>query len=152
MNSAVRRGIVVTLLMLSAGCGSTGPVSPTETRQPAGFPPPAPPVAKSFPSLSGPSRTFLFRSELSYRVRDYTKQSRFVLYDNGAFVLEYPSARGYRGGYIEANGVLSFEWEGFSDAGPRGATGTLNGDSLTIQYNLVMQMTDFEDAEYARTR
>ena len=88
MNSAVRRGMVVVLLMLSAGCGSTGPVSPTETRQPAALPPPAPPPAKTFPSLSGPSRTFLFRGELSYRVRDYTKQSRFVLYDNGAFVVE----------------------------------------------------------------
>jgi len=154
MNSAVRRGMVVVLLMLSAGCGSTGPVSPTETRQPAALPPPAPPPAKTFPSLSGPSRTFLFRGELSYRVRDYTKQSRFVLYDNGAFVLEYPSlgAGGYRGGYIEANGVISFEWEGSSGAGSWGATGTLKGDSLNLQYNLVMQMTDFEDAEYALAR
>jgi len=39
----------------------------------------------------GASRTFLFDRELSYRVNDYTKMSRFVLYDNGAFVLQYPS-------------------------------------------------------------
>lgn len=39
----------------------------------------------------------------------------------------------YRGRYTEANGVITFEWDGWSRAGPWGATGTLNGDSLTVQ-------------------
>jgi hypothetical protein len=30
-----------------------------------------------------------------------------------------------------------------------GATGTVKGDSLAVQYNLMMQLTDFEDAVYA---
>jgi hypothetical protein len=82
--------------------------------------------------LSGPSRTFVFDRELSYRVSNYTKESRFVLYDNGAFVLQYVGlGGGYRGGYTEANGVIVFEWEGWSAAGPWGATGTVKGDSLT---------------------
>jgi hypothetical protein len=83
-----------------------------------------------FPQLSGPSRSFIFDGELTYRLRsadpnwrldvsDYTKKSRFVLYDNGAFVLEYVSLGelGYRGGYKDANGVLIFGWEGWSVAG-----------------------------------
>jgi hypothetical protein len=37
--------------------------------------------------LAGPSRTFTFNHELSFPVSGYTKQSRFVLYDDGAFVL-----------------------------------------------------------------
>ena len=41
-----------------------------------------------------------------------------------------------------------FEWEGWNVAGPWGATGTLKGDSLTVQYNEIMQHTDFEDALY----
>jgi hypothetical protein len=100
--------------------------------------------------LSGPSRTFIFDRERSYPVRDYTRNSRFVLYDNGAFVLQYPSLGevGYRGGYKDANDVIVFEWEGWSVAGPWGATGTLKGDALTLQYNEIMQLTDFEDALY----
>jgi hypothetical protein len=86
-------------------------------------------------------------------VRDYTEQSRFVLYDNGAFVLQYASLGGeYRGGYTESNGIITFEWEGWSLAGPWGATGTLNSGSLTVRYNVIMQLTDFEDAVYRLTQ
>ena len=31
------------------------------------------------------------------------------------------------------------------------ATGVLDGDSLTVQYNLIMQQVDFEDAVYVLT-
>jgi len=88
---------------------------------------------------------------LQYQVRDYTKHSLFVLYDNGAFVLQYPTVAGgggYRGGYTETNGAITFEWEGWSVAGPWGATGTLKDGSLTVRYNGIMQLTDFEDAVY----
>jgi hypothetical protein len=153
MNTCVRRSAVVVLLTLSAACGSSKPTSPTGTSQPPAAPLPPPP-RPDFPPLSGPSRTFFFDREVSYPVSDYTKKSRFVLYDNGAFVLQYLSLGegGYRGGYKDANGVITFEWEGWSIAGPWGATGTLQGDSLRVQYNLIMQMTDFEDAVYALMR
>ncbi len=52
-------------------------------------------------------------------------------------------------GHTEANGVMNFQWEGWSTAGPWGATGTVNGNSLTVQYNAVMEWSDFEDAVYA---
>jgi hypothetical protein len=108
------------------------------------------PPRPTFPPLSGPSRTFVFDHALANRVSDYTIHSRFVLYDNGAFVLQFPTVtgNGYRGGYTEVNGAITFEWEGWSVAGPWGATGTLNGNSLTAQYNPIMQGTDFEDAVY----
>ena len=145
-NSTVGRGAVVVLLVFVTACGSSTPTSPTGTNPLSVVPPPA----RVFPPLSGPSRTFIFARELSYSVSAYTRTSRFVLYDNGAFVLQYPSLGegGYRGGYQEANGVITFEWEGWSVAGPWGATGTLNGDSLTVQYNEIMQLTDFEAALY----
>ena len=69
--------------------------------------------------------------------------------DNGAFVLRFSGPGEYRGGYTVANGVITFEWEGWNVAGPWGATGTIRGDSLTVEYNLIMQWTDFEDAVYA---
>jgi hypothetical protein len=97
--------------------------------------------------LSGPSRTFIFDHELSYRVNDYTKKSQFVLYDNGAFVLQYVSLGegGYHGGYEDANGVIAFDFGGRNG----GATGSIERDLLTVRYSLTMQMSDFEDAVYA---
>jgi hypothetical protein len=49
------------------------------------------------------------------------------------------------------NGVVAFKWEpGARRAHGCGAAGTLGGNSLTVRYNLIMQMTDFEDAIYVR--
>jgi hypothetical protein len=113
--------------------------------------------------LSGPSRNFIFDGDLTYLLRsadphwrldvsDYTKKSRFVLYDNGAFVLQYPTlgGDGYPGKYQDANGVIMFmcEFNGRSVGDPWDATGTLKGDSLTVQYDEGMKHIDFEDAVY----
>ncbi len=152
MNFTLRCGAIVVLFLLGAACGETGPTSPTGTSRALPLPSSPATPATTFPPLSGPSRTFVFDRELSNGVSDYTRKSRFVLYDNGAFVLQYTSLGdgGYRGAYEDTNGVITLQWEGWSRAGPWGATGTLKGDLLTVQYNLVMQMTDFEDAVYVR--
>jgi hypothetical protein len=115
----------------------------------APFPPPRP----NFPPLSGPSRTFTFDRELAYRVSDYTKHSRFVLYDSGGFVLQYPSlgTGEYRGGYTEAGGLITFEWEGWNIGGPWGASATIQNGTLTVRYNDIMLWSDFEDAVYRLT-
>ena len=52
----------------------------------------------------------------------------------------------YRGTYKETDGAITFNWEGWSVAGPWGATGTLANDRLVVRYNLIMQLSDFEDA------
>ena len=143
MDLTVRRGAIAALLVLFAACGSS-PLSPPTGPSPG----PVPPVASNFPPLTGPARTFVFDRELSYSVANYTKKSRFVLYDNGGFVLQYDGLGEYRGRYTEAQGDINFDWEGWSRAGPWGATGTLKGDSLTVQYNTIMQLTDFDDAVY----
>jgi hypothetical protein len=104
--------------------------------------------------LSGPSQTFLFDRTLSAPFFDFTKDSRFVLYENGAFVLQFFGrvVVEYRGRYTEADGDVIFEWEGWSVAGPWGATGSLSGDALSVRYNIIMQMSDFEDGVYRRER
>ena len=149
MNTTVRRGAVVFLVVLSTACGSSAPSSPTAIPQPLPVAAPTALPPRTFPPLSGPSRTFVFDRELKYRVSDYTRKSSFVLYDNGAFVLRFSGPGEYRGGYTVADGVITFDWEGWSAAGPWGATGSIRGDSLTVEYNLIMQLTDFEDAVYA---
>ena len=149
----VRRREVLVPLVLFAAFGCSGPASPTSPNQPP-VSVAAAAAATNIPPLSGPSRSFVFDRELSFPARDYTKRSRFVLYDTGAFVLEYPSLgdTGYRGAYRETMGGLVFDWEGWSVAGPWAATGTLNGDALTVRYNLTMQLSDFEDAIYLLTK
>jgi hypothetical protein len=171
MNTTVRRGAVVVLLMFSAACGSSGPTSPSGSSQPPSLlTPPTLRPQIDFPPLSGPSRSFIFDGELTYLLRsadpnwrrdvsDYTKQSRFVLYENGAFGLQYPSigAGGYeyRGQYQKANGVIMFlfEFQGRSVGTPwDDATGTLEGNLLTVQYHEQMKHADFENAVYVLTQ
>ena len=163
MKTAVGRSAILAFLVCSVACGSSGPTSPSRISE--SQPPPSPPPARrprppiSFPPASGPSRTFIFDSELAYPVRDFTRKSRFVLYDNGAFVLQYPpSSLGdgtFRGQYRDANGVIMFlfEFQGRSvDDAWDDATGTLKGDSLTVEYQESMQHADFENAVYVLMR
>ena len=141
LDTPVRGGAVVALLVVVVACGSSGPTSPSGFGPPPPSPPPAPTPAPtprppiSFPPLSGPSRTFIFSSEMAYPVQDFTKQSRFVLYENGAFALRYVAST-YTGRYQNSNGVLMFlfEFQGrtaydiWDDA-----TATIRGNTLTVQ-------------------
>lgn len=153
MKIAAPRRLATAVLALLAAWGCSGPVSPSPPPPVQAAPVPTPPPS-NFPPLSGPSRVFVFDHELTYPVRDYTRASRLVLYDNGAFALQYPSLGtvAYRGGYSAANGEMTFEWEGWSTAGAWGATAALTGDALTMRYNLIMQLSDFEDAAYVLAR
>jgi len=168
MSTSIRRGAVVVLVVCSVACGSSGPTSPTGTQLPS-FPPIPPSRLMNFPPLAGPSRTFIFdgvtASELSFRVSDYTWQSRVVLYDNGAFLLQYPpSIYGegrFPGAYREGDGVIMFLFQSSTgrsiDEAWNDATGTLTrrppaalgkGDLLTIRYPESMHQADYEDAVY----
>jgi hypothetical protein len=50
--------------------------------------------------LSGPATSYHFSGALSYPIRDYTTASKYVLYDSGAFSLQYASLGGdYVGTY-----------------------------------------------------
>ncbi|HUQ20831.1 MAG TPA: hypothetical protein VM099_14535 [Gemmatimonadaceae bacterium] len=152
MRKIITSSAAAILLLIGTACGSSDPTSPPITSNPpsVSFPaPPAPPPAPTnFPPPSGPARVFVY-DHAFWAPQAYTTQSRFVLYDNHAFALEYaPPIGEYRGAYTETNGVIVFDWEGWSIAGPWGATGTLNGDTLTVKYNIIMSLSDFEDAVY----
>jgi hypothetical protein len=145
---ALRSGALLAILMLANACAD----SPTPTG-PTAVAATSPPVS-GFPAVSKPARIYLFASELSYPVRDGTRGSRYVLYDDGTFALQYLRSQGafeYRGTYANTNGLITFQWEGWSRAGPWGATGSLNNDALTVQYNFIMEMTDFENGVYLQT-
>lgn len=141
MTALVRCGSLVTLLALSSGCAeSTLPTSPTATAGSIGFHP-----------VSGTARVYMATTSPSFSLLEGT--SRYVLYDDGQFRLQYAYSRSeYGGSYEVTNGVVTFNWQGWSKAGPWGSTGSLTNDSLTVRYNVIMGLTDFEDGVYVRVR
>jgi hypothetical protein len=151
-NVALVSVVAVALLSGLAGCGHVEqPTAPTAA-PPVTSPPPVS-TSDAFPPISGPARIFDYSAPVSRVVTSYTPRSRFVLYDDRRFALQYGSLGiEYRGTYRESGSEMTFEWEGWSAAGPWGATGELSGDVLTVRYNLIMQLTDFEDAVYALSR
>ncbi len=81
--------------------------------------------------------------------------SRYVLYSDGTFGLQYVTPRfgffQYKGRYARTGSAIVFDWDGWSTAGPWGAEGAIAGDSLTVKYNVVMMLSDFEDGVYVRS-
>ncbi len=116
----------------------------------AAVPPTAPadPLPEPTP-FPGPG-VYAFAPSPGVRVQSYTSGSRYVLANDGTFVLEYPHVA-YRGRYSEVGGRITFDWDGWSVAGPWGASGVFNGNSMIVRYNLIMIHSDFEDGVYVKT-
>jgi hypothetical protein len=158
-NASVWYGALGAVLALSTACSEvTPPTAPSPTAEQIPAPAPTPPATHipTFPAISGPARIYVGVSSTSYPMHGSPLASRYVLYDDGRFALQYSSANypffEYRGTYSGGNGHIDFHWEGWSTAGPWGATGTLTEDSLSVEYNFIMQMSDFEDGVYVRQR
>jgi hypothetical protein len=47
--------------------------------------------------------------------------------------------------------VINLEFDDSSRAGEWVATGTIDGDALTVSYNVIMMMADFMDGVYTRS-
>jgi hypothetical protein len=104
--------------------------------------------------LTGPATSYQYYGPILYPVSSFTVTSRYVLYDNGAFSLEYPSSPAgggkLAGVYQRQGDGISFQ---FVPGGLDGtAKGTLNGDLLEIRYSEIMQHSDFENAVYIRSQ
>jgi hypothetical protein len=136
----VRGSVLSWLLLLTIGCSDSGlPTAPTPRPElgPAGSPP------TGIPPLSKPGRVYQSAAPLNYPLQPYTLGSRFVLYDDGTFALDYDATLQYRGTYTEQDRVITFEFEGWSTA-----TGWLGDRTLTVRYNVEMMLSDFENAVY----
>jgi|SRR5688572_23448330 len=151
MTALARYGTLGGFLLVGLACGtadrptSPTPVPPAVTVQP---PPPVQPLP-TVPVPSGSTR-FDFAGPLTYRVAHYTTTSVYVLNPAGTFALHYPelsATLAYVGTYQQDGDHISFR---FSGSGAWEAEGTLDGDSLTVRYNIMMEMSDFENAIYQR--
>lgn len=142
------------IAILSAACSDSRhvPTSPTSWTA-APLPPPigVPP----FPAVSKPARVYVAGFEsFSAAFHGGVLNSRYVMYDDRTFALQYASPRfgnfEYRGTYVEANGEVVFDWEG--SLGVWAATAIITDQSLTVSYNFRMQMDDFENGVFVRVR
>jgi hypothetical protein len=134
-----------TILVLSIGC-STSPTAPSLT---TASPAPTFAVPPTPPTSTAVARMFVYASPLSLpNLMWYTPRSRFVLREDGTFALEYPHST-YQGRYTQSGNAIMFDWDGWSVAGSWGAVGTLADGRLSVRFNLIMQLSDFEDAVYS---
>ncbi len=152
MGAVVRCGTLLAFLVFSVACGNAdGPTAPSSTPSTPTPPPTPPPPPAGQPPLSGPATTFLFFSgPLAIPVSPETTNSRYVLYDNGAFSFKYLSFAGeYTGSYRQEDGRIFFDFEANSSWD---ASSTLNDNLLEIRYSDRMQHSDFENAVYRRSQ
>jgi hypothetical protein len=152
MGAVVRCGTLLAFLVFAVACGNgDGPTAPGSTPStPTPLPTPPPPPAGQ-PPLTGPATTYLFFSgPLSAPVSPDTRDSSYVLYDNGAFSFQYVSlAVQYPGSYRQEDGRIYFDFEADSSWD---ASGTLNDDLLGVRYSDRMVHSDFENAVYRRSQ
>ena len=114
-----------------------------------GASPPFPPVTRAARVYVG-----VDRPESSYHNGPLV--SRFVLYDDHAFAMQYASPKWgnfeYLGTYDETNDRVTFYWQGSNRAGPWDAVAVITEESLAVKFSFLNQLNDFYDGLYLRAR
>lgn len=142
-HSRLALAIAALVALLTACSDSTGPA---RTPLPAA----APPIVPTFPAPTGAATIYVEQGSI---YSTYSLRSRFVLDANGTFALQFATDGPpfqYLGRYTRTDSLVTFDWDGWSVAGPWGATGILRGDELIVKYNVIMMLSDFEDGTYVR--
>ena len=155
MKGAIRCGAPVALLVLTCACTTVAPAmptAPTASNAQSGSTPVLPSAAPpGFPAVTRPARVYVGIDSPTYAMHGGPLASRYVLYDDGSFALQYASANypffEYLGTYTEANSLIKFLDK---DAGWE-ATVSPRGESISVRYTLLMQHSDFLDGVYIRT-
>jgi hypothetical protein len=157
-------GALAALLTLSVGCADSAPPSaplllPSNGPATAPQAPPGPlAAAPAFPALQRKGEIFSGPDDL-YDFASATHRghlaSRYVLYEDGTFGLQFSSAGWgffeYTGWFTRDGARIAFDFDMHSTSGPTTAVGTLDGDSLSVAYNMDMLLSDFVDGVYVRS-
>jgi hypothetical protein len=143
------RARVLALIALLAGSSTAclDRSSPTITHPDLNAPAAQTPVG--FPALTRPGQVFRLLGPAPDPGR---LASRYVLYDDGTFALQY-SGPGLlfeiAGTYWRSDSTITFVYNAASNE-LWIATGTLQLDELRVHYNSTMQQSEFIDATYQR--
>jgi hypothetical protein len=80
--------------------------------------------------------------------------SRYVIYDDGTFELQFVSAvRGfftYAGTYSRSGADVVLDFSDSDTAGAWNGMATLSGDQMSVKYSVIMMMADFVDGIYKK--
>lgn len=136
--------VAIVVALLSTACSEVTRVVDTS-------PLTNPPAVVPFPAVTRPATI--------YRAPDalYGFPSRYVVYDDGTFALQFTAPEGhlrypdYAGRYTRTGTVLTFDFERSDQFGNWIGTGALRGEELHVTYSEAMQM-DFAGGTYLRVR
>ena len=137
--------VVAVLVALSSACADSRIVAPSGTVPE--YPAPA------FPALARPGAAYRAPHALYARGRpaEMPLASRYVLYDDGTFALQFSAVEGFSemaGRWARAGALITFDFDAW---GPGAATATLTGSELAVTYGYRMSITDFLDAVYVKS-
>ena len=150
MRRSISRAILTLLAVRSlAACAGEGPTV-ARPEVPHYVPAPAPPSPPPITALPASGAVAVYDRQT---VSVIPGSSRYVIYGEGVFSLEYIRPDWgffeYRGHYSRADSSIVFSFDGWSIAGSWLATGIVSRDSsIVVKYNVIMQMSDFEDGVY----
>lgn len=148
MPSARSAFVVFAFGMVLAACGSDIPTDVRGRNPPTSLPGhPVQPGITSYPPVQG--------GAIYDRVTPSSipGTSRFVIYNDGTFSLQYLRPDWgffqYLGRYVRADSLLTLNFNDANTAGGWQARGVLTADSsLTVAFNDIMGLDDFEDGTY----
>lgn len=138
------------VLSIVAACHDALPPTLAVDRQPVPGPVPGPvpvppvTVRDTFPTLT---RSDAIVYALS-TARSIPLDSRYVLYGDSTFALQYTRIGEYTGRYSRTDSLVSLVFN--ANAGRWYATALLRDDCLVVRYNIDMALSDFEDGDYCR--
>lgn len=136
------------------------PVTPSNPVSPSPLPPPVrPSPPPPFPAVPNGTVVYEGPEDLYDFILSYHGSklpTRYLFFADSTFQLQFASYRfgifQYAGRYSRSDSVFTFTWEGWSTAGPWGASATLRGDTLDVRYNDIMNHSDFVDGRYTLVR
>src|SRR4051794_21998093 len=135
-----------------AACGGDTPTHVRGENPPTTLPVPTPapqqPTVRSFPPLSRPG--VIYRRTTGSFIPG---EQRYVIYDDGTFSLQYLRPDWgffeYLGRYLRTDSLLTLNFNDADTTRPWQARRAFGPDSsLTVKYNLLMGLSDFEDGTY----
>ena len=137
-----------------AGCTDVTSVVEPDRQAPVAAPKSTPQDVWSFPDLQRPGQIFVAPPGLYDRgfseMHGGPLISRYVLYEDGSFSLQFLSIRfgffEYAGRRTTDNGHL---WFSFFDDARWDARATLEAGKLSVRYNVIMMLSDFVDGVYS---
>lgn len=144
-----------------SGCSESTAVAPKSTAvfqpTPPALPSAAFPNPPAFPGVSRPAQVYVEGDSIyafAYAYHASRLQSRYVLYDDGSFSLQFSSLKfgffQYPGTYLRSGSGILFLFRDSNVGGSWAADAKFSGTSMQVNYNAIMVGADFNNGLYVQ--